>query len=295
MSKTSRDHRAPTHNARDLPLSPLASRPPDRTVASTARTWHGLLGLLVLGIAFAAATCVLGARTWHLATGLGPALYPVEDIVGLAAVTAGTVVAGRVGLHALIALTCVLADRGGSRWAAGERTVARHAPAVVRRLARAAAGAGLGLALTVPTAMALPGSDTGTISSVGTGPSAVLDLGWQPTDREMPDRGKPSSSVSSSPRRTPERQSLVDRGQRTGAERDPLVVVEQGDTLWAIAASHLAAERTTVSRPTGETLRGAAPSDAEIAAAVTEWHAANRQALGPDPDLIHPGTVIRLP
>ncbi len=261
---------------------------------NVAGTWRGLLGLLAVGMALAAAAGTLGARTWQVGTGLGSALFPVEDIVELAAVAVGTVVAGWVGLHALVALACVLADRRGRRWAAGERTLAQHAPAVVRRLARAAAGAGLGLALTTPTAMALPHQGTGTPASADVGPAVVLDLGWQPTDSDTTDRRTtglratgdrtPERSNPSRPGPAPERSSLVNRGQRTGTEREPLVLVEPGDTLWAIAADQLATERAA-----------AEPSNAEIADAVTQWHDANRQVLGTNPDLIRPGTVLHQP
>ncbi|MFD2796958.1 LysM peptidoglycan-binding domain-containing protein [Promicromonospora vindobonensis] len=250
-------------------------------------TVRALAGLLALTSALVAASGVLGVRTWHLGSALGSALFPIEDIVELAAVAGGTVLAGWSGLHALVALACVIADRRGVRWAAGERAVARHAPAVVRRLARAAAGAGLGLALATPTAMALPDRGPGAITSAGDGPVVVLDLGWQPThvtaDQDPADRA-PDRSASSRPGPAPERSALVNRGLRTGTTREPLVVVEPGDTLWAIAADHLADERT-----------GTESSDAEIAAAVTRWHDANRQVLGADPDLILPGTVLHEP
>jgi hypothetical protein len=238
------------------------------TVVPAQGTWRGFAGLLAFGLALVAAAGTLGVRTWQVGAALGSALFPVEDIVELAAVTVGTVVAGWAGLHALIALACVLAGRRGRRWAAGERAVAQHAPAVVRRLARAAAGAGIGLALTAPTAMALPGWGTGGAATdrPADGPVVVVELGWQPTDG------------------APERSSLVNRGLRVGMERRPLVVVEPGDTLWAIAADRLATERAP-----------ADPSDVDVAAAVTRWHQANRQALGANPDLIHPGTVLHQP
>lgn len=57
------------------------------------------------------------------------------------------------------------------------------------------------------------------------------------------------------------------------------VVVEPGDTLWAIAARSL--------RP------GA--SNAEIAAACSRWYAANRAVIGDDPDLIHPSQRLNPP
>ena len=57
------------------------------------------------------------------------------------------------------------------------------------------------------------------------------------------------------------------------------VTVRAGDSLWAIAADHL---------PTPV-------SDADTAAAWPHWFRANRMRLGPDPNLIHPGTRLRVP
>ncbi len=52
----------------------------------------------------------------------------------------------------------------------------------------------------------------------------------------------------------------------------PAVVVRPGDTLWAIAARSLPASAT----------------NAQIADACARWHAANRDVIGDDPDLIFP-------
>ncbi|MGY1721932.1 hypothetical protein [Blastococcus sp. SYSU DS0533] len=60
-------------------------------------------------------------------------------------------------------------------------------------------------------------------------------------------------------------------------------VVLRGECLWRIAEDHLA--RT----------RGRAPSDAEVATAVTAWWQANAEVIGPDPDLLLPGQVLRPP
>lgn len=263
-------------------------RPGERTgsLAPSTSARRGLTGLVALAVAFTGAAGTLGVRTWQVGSDLGAALFPVEDIVELVTVAAGTMTAGWVGLHAFLALACVVAGRWGPRWAAGERALALHAPAFVRRLARAAAGAGVGLALTVPTAMA---SDlaSGADPSADGRTAVVLDLGWQPTERLAADRADARTadrSTSSSQRPRPERLSLVNRGQPTGTGREPLVVVEPGDTLWAIAAGRLAAEQA-----------GTPLADAEIAAAVTRWHHANRQALGANPDLIRPGMVLRQP
>jgi hypothetical protein len=59
----------------------------------------------------------------------------------------------------------------------------------------------------------------------------------------------------------------------------PRTVVRPGDSLWRIASSHL-------------------PDDADaadIADLVSRIHATNRAVLGPDPDLIFPGTHLTVP
>ncbi|MER7243928.1 hypothetical protein [Kribbella sp. NPDC000426] len=57
------------------------------------------------------------------------------------------------------------------------------------------------------------------------------------------------------------------------------VVVQEGDSLWALAAREL----------------GPGASNEAIAARWPEWYAANRQVIGDDPDLILPGLVLRVP
>ena len=60
------------------------------------------------------------------------------------------------------------------------------------------------------------------------------------------------------------------------------MVVRPGDSLWSIAETSL--RRT-----------GAQPSDRQVALAWPRWWAANREAVGDDPDLLLPGTVLRPP
>lgn len=80
----------------------------------------------------------------------------------------------------------------------------------------------------------------------------------------------------------------IDRGPATQdpatasdrkAAQPAVVVVAPGDTLWDIARRHLPS--------------GATPAD--IARAWPRWYAENRAAIGPDPDLIRPGTRLRVP
>ncbi|GAB3199650.1 hypothetical protein GCM10027261_29930 [Geodermatophilus arenarius] len=60
-------------------------------------------------------------------------------------------------------------------------------------------------------------------------------------------------------------------------------VVLRGECLWTIAAADLRA-RT-----------GVEPPDSATAAAVGRWWAANAAVIGPDPDLLLPGQVLRPP
>ena len=60
-------------------------------------------------------------------------------------------------------------------------------------------------------------------------------------------------------------------------------VVVRGDCLWHIAADSLLGQL------------GRLPSDGEVAAAVQAWWSANADVIGPDPDLLIPGQVLRPP
>jgi nucleoid-associated protein YgaU len=60
---------------------------------------------------------------------------------------------------------------------------------------------------------------------------------------------------------------------------DETVVVRPGDSLWAIAAAHLPEDAAGVA----------------VANAWPAWWAANRDAVGPDPGLIHPGLHLTPP
>ena len=99
--------------------------------------------------------------------------------------------------------------------------------------------------------------------------TVVPDPRWvppAPTVRPQPD----VRVLSPTPRASSTGQATREAGE---------VVVRRGDTLWSIAARHLGPE----------------PSDAEIAQAWPAWHEANRGVVGPDPDLLLPGQVLRTP
>jgi len=61
-------------------------------------------------------------------------------------------------------------------------------------------------------------------------------------------------------------------------DRPEVHVVRPGESLWSIAHA-----------------RAPGATDAELARAVARWHAANRELIGPDPDLIRPGQRLTPP
>jgi nucleoid-associated protein YgaU len=68
-----------------------------------------------------------------------------------------------------------------------------------------------------------------------------------------------------------------------GGNADGSRVVVRGDCLWHIAADSLLGQL------------GRLPSDREVALAVDAWWHANATVIGPDPDLLLPGQVLRAP
>ena len=134
------------------------------------------------------------------------------------------------------------------------RAGARVARRVAPRAVRRAVEVALGLAVTGAVLGAGPAAASGPSSPGDTPAPAAISLDWGATP--------PAAASAATTTETP----------------TAPVVVSPGDSLWAIAERDLA--------------RAAPPSDAEVAAAWPAWWAANRDAIGPDPDLLHPGTSL---
>ncbi len=132
----------------------------------------------------------------------------------------------------------------------------RIAPFAVRRLVATALGLTMGVgALAAAPALA-------DVPLPPTPPTASLD--WP-----LAGVGQPTPRIAASP--------AVVASTSHGA--DAPLVVRAGDCLWGIAAAHLPADAT----------------DAQIALAWPAWWAANREAIGADPDLIRPGLQLNPP
>lgn len=131
-------------------------------------------------------------------------------------------------------------------------------PAGARRSAALLLGVGLGVAAPVAGAVLPP-----------LAPSAAATAA-----QDVPDW--PSSAVAAAP--VPD-WTGADPSSDSAVER----AVVPGDCLWDIAADSLLAQ---LGRP---------PDDAETAVAVDAWWQANADVIGPDPDLLLPGHVLRAP
>ena len=162
-------------------------------------------------------------------------------------------------------------------------TLRRVLPAGARRAAAIALGIGLGIA---PPALGVAAGAVGASAPAQEMPvaaprSAVPDRGapavpdW-PTpalaDRQSP--GVPDWGVPAAPAAVPD----WPRGAHAGGH-----VVVRGDCLWSIAEHRLAADT------------GQEPTSAEVADAVRAWWQANVDVIGPDPDLLLPGQILRPP
>src|SRR3954469_782654 len=225
--------------------------------------------LVVTTIAMGAIALVLGALT--------PAFPAMTEAVAHAQRTVDTqgvdvLISSAAGLLAWaawawgvlgLALTAAAAVPGAVGGAAG---LVLHVvlPAGARR--SAAVLLGLGLGLTAPVAgVALPALAP-TASA-----AAIQDV------PDWPSSELPGTAVPDWPGAAPATEA-VEAAPTTGHR-----VVVRGDCLWHIAADSLLGQL------------GRLPTDGEVAAAVDAWWHANADVIGPDPDLLVPGQVLRAP
>lgn len=156
------------------------------------------------------------------------------------------------------------------------------APAVVRHWVLAACG--VGLVVQAGPAMAVapdPGSGPGDAASVSQRAGELTGQlsGGGPGDPSGVLAGLPLPDRAESPPRRATPPTTEAPQQPAHEIPGHTVVVTAGQTLWSLAAQRLPDTAT----------------DAQIAHAWREIHAANRSTIGDNPDLIHPGTRLRLP
>ncbi len=138
-------------------------------------------------------------------------------------------------------------------------------PAGARRSAALLLGLGLGVAAPVM------GAAWPALAPAASATSAAVDVPDWPASAAVADPVPDWPTGTESVPDAPAAPSAADR------------VVVRGDCLWHIAADSLLGEL------------GRLPTDSEIATAVHAWWTANADVIGPDPDLLLPGQVLRPP
>ena len=262
------------------PAHPAAPRPTSLTRA------HAVGRLLAVAAAATGVVVVLWALPWPDLPSRPDQVPAWWESVG----TAGAAVAilrGATLLAAVWVLAVALFGAGvlAARWRPGVELWRSVSPAPIRRLAVASAVLGA----------SLPGVAVAADATNG-GPPVIRDLGPAEVDSGpvplLHDLGPASEPTTRAPANAPAT-AAPDAGRREvdrpgsdtreiGEVAGERWIVEPGDHLWAIAEATLAD-------------RGGPSGEAEIAVYWREVIAVNRATIGPDPDLIHPGTVLTLP
>ena len=250
-----------------------------------------------------------GAGAALLVGGPAPGTSDLEGVLGAALSGIGLAVVGAWVLLFVVAVLAELLERRGPSTVAA--LASRCTPAMMRRLAGALLGVNL-LAVPAVTHAAAAGSEHVLTATAAARPAApAAHEGASPVDAG-PARRVPSTESSDAGRHTPQDGAeppatatppgssdrvpgpvspawepvpmQVDGGpllrgeSRTVVDGDE-VVVAPGDSLWSIVAARL----------------GPMATASDIAEAWPVWYDTNRAAVGDDPSLLLPGTVLQAP
>lgn len=224
---------------------------------------------------------LLGLEAWRLAAAWEPRTATIADAVVVAAAAIGALVAAALTASAMaLALTPA---RSRVR-----RLASRATPAPWRRIVAialtGAAAAGVALPAAAASTPPDPTGDHATASEAGwieaPAPEART-AGWVAPSR-TPEVAATASTPLESPPSAPRDSAPEPDPDPTVAASDPEPDqarhrVAHGESLWSITAHE----------------RGG--TDAQIAAAWPDLYAVNRDTIGDDPSLIHPGDELTLP
>ena len=227
-----------------------------------------------IGALVALELIALGATRSAWRDVVAPRPADLDEALVLVVTAACALVGGWVVLGTTVAVVAHLPGQLGDAAQRWSRTLA---PAATRRVAAVLVGAALGGSLAPGTAVGSPGGGAPEHT-----PGFIVT---QPVADTSTSRAAPVvEPVASAPGWTPSRpvhpSAPATRLVTTGSTPPTSdVVVHRGDSLWSIARRHL----------------GPGATDAEVAAVWPHWYATNRAVIGPDPDLLHPGQVLRAP
>ena len=228
-------------------------------------------GVATLVVAAAAATVLAGAggslpapplggpaelEAWWQTAGTAGAVFGLLRIAGLT-------LSGYVALLGLLGTVAAI-----TRWSWADALLSRSATCGMRRLL---IGGGLAMGMSMSTVGAATSSTA----------FDLVDIGAATVEFELQDLGPVPSAPASRPTAPPRPEAVAATVPPPEAVAATWTVVA-GDHLWSIAA------RTVLDR-------GGDDGEATIAAYWLRLIDHNRDLVGDNPDLIHPGQLIRLP
>lgn len=250
-----------------------------------ALPWTGALRAVVAACGTGATAVGLGRLAAQAASGApAPDAFVGAVVLALGALAAAVLAAGCTMLAATSGAAAL-----GRRWTRTEALAARLVPTALRRTLTVGLGAGLALGVGT-TALADEVDVDWTVTSgstTQTEPAPTVDDGPAATGHVgAAHPGVPAAPIVVVPAATaatldvaPTAPSQAYPGAGADDVPPPAVTVQAGDSLWSITAGLL---------PAGA-------DDARVAAAWPLLYAANRDVVGPDPGLIHPGDVLTVP
>ncbi|WP_156160919.1 LysM peptidoglycan-binding domain-containing protein [Demequina maris] len=214
-------------------------------------------GAAAAALAAAAAGTGVAALAWRAAEAVDWRLWEASDAVVAAAGVAGAVLALRFCVEVVAASVAMARGATAPAW------TGRLARAVAAGLAATLLGAGVAHADDPPPSAGWLPAAAGAVVAPAPAPAP-----WTPATRTpSPARIVPAEAPAEVP------------ATGSAQQEDPVHVVTPGESLWSITADAL----------------GDGASTADVAAAWPRLYAANRDEIGPDPDLIHPGLRLALP
>ena len=256
--------------------------------------WQGSVrAVAALTVAVVPALGLLLALTaWATARALDPHTATIADVVVVVAAAVGACAAGAL-------TTSAVALAVAPRRSLARRLAVSATPAAWRRIVTialsGAAAAGLALPATAASGPADPPDGHESVTNagwvaapeVGDRPAGWLDAGPSHVDSPSPARAAGHQDGAPTPTAPPETIPAPERDRgpadaRSASSPSPATAhathtVERGESLWSI---------------TSDELDG---TDAEVARAWPELYTLNRNAVGDDPSLIHPGAELVLP
>ncbi|GAA2169363.1 hypothetical protein [Pedococcus bigeumensis] len=219
---------------------------------------------------------IAARNTWRVVRAPGPAA--LDEAVVLVVLVVGALLGAWLVVGTTVACAAHLPGRFGDR---ARRWSLALAPAVTRRVAAILVGAALGTTGAPGAAVAADAAQGVVAVSVASVESAG---GHRAAPARVPGFALTVPTPAPSPGWTPARPAhtpapVARLVTGVSAPQPSEVVVHRGDSLWGIVRREL----------------GPGATDTEVAAAWPHWYAANRDVIGPDPDVLLPGQVLRAP